>query len=437
MNPEEINNEKLKEKYFYLKHESGLNIYVYPKENYNSIYCIIGTKFGSINNEFKDINTGRIIQVPDGIAHFLEHKLFENKNHADALSLFAKLGASANAYTSFDKTAYLFSCIDNFEESLKTLLDFVQNPYFTEQTIQKEQGIIGQEIQMYTDSPEWKVLINLLSSMYFFHPVRIDIAGSIESISKITPENLYVCHNNFYNLNNMTLCISGNVNPSNVFEIVDKNLDSKVSEKNFNVQSVFPDEPYAVKQDYISEEFEINSPIFNLGFKEDLNDLTVDSKMLAHTEILLYSIFSKSSKLYKELLDQSLINTDSFSCEYFEGPKFASVIISGESNNPERVSRIVKKELEEIKKNGIDKTVFEIAKKAIYGKNLKIFNDISSISNMILDFSLSKRDYFKSIDQLVNANLDDVNSRLNFQLNESKACLSVVQPKLKLPFFNS
>ena len=216
MNPKKISSSLAKEEYFYMKHPSGLDIYVYPKKGYSSKYAVIGTNFGSINNTFKVKGEESYTVLPDGIAHYLEHKLFESVD-GDAFSLFSKTGASANAYTSFEKTAYLFSCSDNFEESLNILLDFVQSPYFTPQNVEKERGIISQEIKMYQDSPEWKMLINLLESLYHNHPVKIDIAGSVESIQKITPEILYKCYDAFYNLNNMAICLVGDIDPERIF----------------------------------------------------------------------------------------------------------------------------------------------------------------------------------------------------------------------------
>ena len=186
----------LKEKYFYLKHSSGLSIYIYPKRNYKSYHAVMSTKYGSVNQKFK-LNS-EIIETPAGIAHFLEHKLFECQDR-DAFEMFSKTGASANACTSWNKTEYYFSCSENLKESLKILLDFVQEPYFTESGVNKERGIIEQEIKMYSDSPGWQSNINLLNSLYWNHPVKEDIAGSVESISRIDSGLLNKCSESFYN----------------------------------------------------------------------------------------------------------------------------------------------------------------------------------------------------------------------------------------------
>ena len=209
MNINEIKSDILNEKYYKINHPSGLTVYVLPKENYSSAYAVFGTKYGSIDTRFKRSDSDKWTEVPEGIAHFLEHKLFESED-LDAFERYAKTGASANAYTSFDKTCYLFQCSSNFKENLKILLDFVQNPYFTPQTVQKEQGIIGQEITMYYDVPGWMSTFNLLRCLYKNHPVRIDIAGTVDSIAQITDKLLYDCYNTFYNLHNMALVVVGN-----------------------------------------------------------------------------------------------------------------------------------------------------------------------------------------------------------------------------------
>lgn len=423
MKPKGIINNHLNEKYFYMKHPSGLNIYLYPKNGYKSSYAVLGVNYGSIDNEFKLDGKG-IVKVPDGIAHYLEHKLFEGKD-ANAFELYAKTGASANAYTSFDKTAYLFSCSDNFDVSLGILLDFVQSPYFTDENVEKERGIISQEIKMYEDSPDWKVFFNLLCSLYNNHPVKVDIAGTVESISKITPENLYECYKAFYNLNNMSLCISGNIDIDSTLEVIDKHL--KYSQP-FTTQRIMPQEPRNVYKKFISKNFEINLPMFQLGFKEDTDKNRVDSEQIAYTDIILRALSSKASPMYNKLLNLELINTSSFSYEYFEGPGVASVVFAGESQNPEETAKIIIEETKELKSRGIDEETFEWAKKSVYGENIATFNSISGISNILLDFSFSGRELFNYIDSISNATLDKVNKRLYEQLDSEYSSLSVVKP---------
>lgn len=416
----------MREEYFYMKHPSGLDIYVHPQKDYSSNYAVLGTNFGSINNRFRKQGESSYTVVPDGIAHYLEHKLFESKE-GDAFELFAKTGASANAYTSFEKTAYLFSCTGNFEESLNILLDFVQSPYFTEKNVEKERGIIGQEIKMYEDSPEWKVLINLLGAMYKNHPVKNDIAGSVESIAKITPQMLYECYNTFYNLHNMALCVVGNVNPETVFSVADKKL--KYSPK-VEVERFFPEETLEIVKPEIVQNFDISSPIFSLGFKENIpQNYRISTEELVYTDLILQCISSRTSDMYQELLNKELINTSSFTDEYFEGPGYASIIFSGESKNPRKAAEIIKKHLQKIKQNGIDKKLFDRIKKSVYGQSLSVFNSVSAVANLALDFSLSGKDIFGYIDILENASVEKANERLNSELNCEFSSLSIASPK--------
>ena len=421
MDIKEIKSVALAERYYKVKHDSGLTIYVYPKEGYSSTYAIFGTKYGSINNCFK-VDNGETVSVPDGIAHYLEHKLFESED-GDAFSRYAKTGANANAYTSFDKTCYLFSCTDNFEESLEILLDFVQSPYFTKETVAKEQGIIGQEIKMYDDSPSWRVMFNMLMNMYKTHPVRIDIAGTVESIAKITPEYLYTCYNTYYNLNNMVLCVAGNTDVDTVLKIADKML--KKSEYH-EIDNIFEEEPDEVLSPYVEQKLPVGLPLFNLGFKEKADKKRVDEKTLAYSEILLFLLASSTSKLYRKLMDENLINA-SFSYEFFEGEGFLGTIFSGESHNPKKVAEIIKDYIEELKVSGIDEEEFEIAKRATYGDAVSALNSTDHIANIITDFDFSDRELYTYLDAIADATLEDITKRLSTMLDVTKTTLSVIR----------
>lgn len=425
MKPIERKSERLGERYFYQKHPSGLNIYVYPKQNYNSAYALFGTKFGSINNTFKIKGQDKTTKIPDGMAHFLEHKLFEGKDE-DAFKKFARTGASANAFTSFDKTAYLFSCSDNFNESLKILLDFVQNPCFTDENVKKEQGIIGQEIKMYEDSPEWRVFFNLVKAMYQKHSVNVDIAGTVESIAQITPEILYDCYNNYYNLNNMCLSVVGDVDAERVFAIVESAVSSKKCNP-IEVENIFESEPKEVSEAKTTQNLAVTLPLFNLGFKETIAKERVNAEDEIYTEIILSAISSKSSPLYKDLLDRGIINS-SFGCQYFHGPWFASVIFSGESKQPDLVAEIIKKEILKARTNGIDNQTFERAKKMLYASYISMFNNNSTIAKFLLEDCFRETELFNYIEIFSNLSLDKVNKRLSEIMNESYSSLSVINP---------
>lgn len=424
VNSVKIVNEKLGESYYKINHPSGLKIFIYPKENNSMSYAIFATKYGSIDNCFKRSDEARAESVPEGIAHFLEHKLFESED-GDAFSRYAKTGASANAFTSFEQTAYLFACTDNFYESLEILLDFVQSPYFTQETIDKEQGIIGQEIKMYDDDPNWRVMFNQLRAMYHTHPIKDDIAGTIKSIAKITSEHLYRCYNTFYNLNNMALTISGNVDIDRLIELCNKML--KTSEP-VDVSRVFPDEPERIVKPYIEEKLSVASPMFQYGFKEKITTSNRSEKDIAAMEVLLDVFSSVSSPLFRRLLDADLVNESSFSHEYFEGEGYAAVLWGGDSKDPKRVVEEIVAEANRLKLEGIAVDDFERSKKAMYGANVSALNSTASIANGITSLTFKDREIFKYIDAFAELTLEDVTACLERVFIEEQGVLSVVNP---------
>lgn len=420
----EMKSERLGDKYYEIKHPSGLKIFVYPKERNNSTYAVFGTKYGSIDNCFRVKGETEPHRVPAGIAHYLEHKLFESAD-GDAFARYAKTGASANAYTSFDMTCFLFSCTENVYESLEILLDFVQSPYFTEQTVQKEQGIIGQEIKMYDDDPQWRVLFNLLESLYHTHPVKTDIAGTVESISHITPDLLYQCYNTFYNLNNMVLSIAGNVDLNRVTELCDKMLKPS---KPAAVERIFETEPNGIVKARADQKLSVATPLFELGFKEPVSASRPSSREIAETEILLEILASPASPLYRRLLDAGLINEASFGNEYFEGPGYASVIFSGESRDPDAVAEEIIKEIESIRKGEIGREAFARAKKTVYGRNVAALNNVGSIANSMVSLTFAGRELFSYIDSVAEADINSVMNRLKAQMRPESAAISTVHP---------
>lgn len=422
MKMEKITNERVHDSYYSVKHPSGLRIFVYPKEGSNSTYAIFGTRYGSVDTSFRRSDEKEACTVPEGIAHFLEHKLFESED-GDAFTRFAKTGASANAYTSFDKTCYLFSSTENVYESLEILLDFVQSPYFTEQTVQKEQGIIGQEIRMYDDDPQWRVMFNLLKALYHHHPVKIDIAGTVESIAEITPDYLYGCYNTFYNLNNMALCVAGNIDPERVLELCDKMLKSS---KPVEVERIFEEEPAEVVKNRVEQKLSVTLPLFQFGFKEAAGHRNV--KELAQMEVLLELLASDASPLYRRLLDANLINTASFGSEYFEGPGYAAVIFSGESKDPDAVAKEICSEVEHLRKEGISQEAFARARKALYGRNVAALNSAEAIANAMITLTFDERELFSYIDALATVELQDVQDMLEKQLLTKNSALSVITP---------
>ena len=421
MDFETIESRRLRETVLYRRHPTGLDIFVVPKKGYSSQYAIFGTRYGSIDNRFTDAG-GRTV-VPEGIAHFLEHKLFESED-GDAFSRYARTGASANAYTSFDRTCYLFSCTSQFRESLEILLDFVQSPYFTEQTVRKEQGIIGQEIRMYQDDPGWQVFFGLLGALYHTHPVKIDIAGTEDSISKITADLLYKCYRAFYNLHNMVLCVAGDVEPELVNDVADRLLKSAPA---MEVKSEVEPEPETVASRRVEKKLSVSVPLFNIGFK----DTPAEGKNLAKkdviTEILLEILGGDASPLYRRLYDRGLINT-SFSLQYFIGRSFAASVVGGESREPDTVAEELLKQVETLRRGGIPQADFEAARKSLYGRLATQFDSVDDVANAVAAGRFAGMGPFDMADAAAAATLDDVMERLDSLCLPGRFSMSVVSP---------
>lgn len=416
----EVFNKNINETVKIYTHKSGLKVYVCEKNNYSSSYAIFGTRYGSIDTKFK-VSDSDFIEVPEGIAHYLEHKLFESEEQ-DAFERFAKTGASANAFTSFDRTCYLFSCSSNFEKNFEILLDFVQHPYFTEETVRKEQGIIGQEINMYDDNAGWRVLFNLLGAVYENHPVKIDIAGTVESIAKINADLLYDCYNTFYNLNNMFICVAGNVSADKIFEMCDKLLLDK---EKVEIERFMPVESEKVVKDKVEIALPVSMPMFAIGYKEvcKVPQKTIKEKIL--TEVILKSIFGADGNLYKELFDNGLIN-DNFGTEYFTGYGYACIIVEGESNEPEKVREIINKYIKQFKESGIDEKTVNRSIKSLYGRLLSDYNSVENITMNMVEAAFNNEGVFDEFDILREIDVNQVNERLKEILSIENSAISIV-----------
>lgn len=406
----------------FIKHPSGLEIYVCEMEGFSTTEALFGTKYGSINTCFKTKADKEFTTVPEGIAHFLEHKLFENED-CDAFELYAKTGANANAYTSFDRTCYLFSCSDHYKESLEILLDFVQNPYFTQETVDKEQGIIGQEIKMCDDNPSWKVLFNMLQGMYHNHPVRIDIAGTVESIAKIDAELLYKCYNTFYNLNNMVLAIAGNVKTEEVLEIADRLLKPC---ENQQLETICPEEPYEVLEKAKYEHLPVGAPIFNIGIKCKPESGYARLKAEMECNIAGSVISDPSAPLYKKLIDEGLINS-TFGFEVFAGDGFFSLIFSGESEEPEKVMDYIIEEIERVKVEGLDKTLYDSIKKSTYGNAVRESNNPEAVAGNLISAFMAEVGPYDPIKVLSDMTCEDVQKALCQRFDTNNMTISVIK----------
>lgn len=405
-----------------LRHSSGLEILVWPRPQAATVYASFATRYGSVYNTLPAPDGG-VEEVPEGIAHYLEHKLFESEE-GDAFQRFAATGADANAYTSFERTAYLFQATENILPSLEILLDFVQKPYFTPQTVQKEQGIIGQEIRMCEDDPGRCVLYNLLRGMYHRHPVRIDIAGTVESISHITADLLYRCYNQYYNLHNMVLTVAGRITPDEVEQAADRLLKPAppMSPAPFRC-----DEPDSVCRHKMEQTMPVAAPIFYLGIKEPA-DAPRDAAAAAGAELLADILAGKSSPLYASLMEEGLIN-DQFGAEYFNGPGFGIWLFVGESSDPERVAERILQEIRRLQESGLDDETVELARRAVYGATVSELDDAATCAELLLSDWIDEIPPLSRLEALAELSTAQLNDQLRRRIPTSEHTLSIIRPE--------
>ena len=416
------------EKLYSARHESGLGIYIIPKPEYSGTYAILGTRYGSVDSEFVVPGEKEPICVPDGIAHYLEHKMFDQPDGSNVFDKFSKYGGNANAFTSFNITAYLVSSTSNFEENLSTLLDYVQSPYYTDETVEKEQGIIGQEIRMYDDNPGWKLFFNFINCLYSEHPVKKEIAGTVESISHITADYLYKCYNTFYNLSNMSLVIAGNVDIQSASKVIEEGI-KKNEPFTEPIKKIYPQEPKEIKSQYVEKKMAIASPMFMMGFKD--NDVNISGRELLKKDIemriLMRMLFAKGSDIYKKLYESNLINS-TFSLDYTVQPDYGFTSLDGESKNPKEVYETILDELEKLNKTGLSYEKYERAKKVVWGRYIRMYNDIEDLSTTFMQYLFMGVDYFDYYDVYKSVTFEDVENRFKEHFKREYSALSVINP---------
>ena len=428
MNKEIISSKELDESYTIVHHPSGLDIMMWKKDGFSTVEALFGTKYGSMNNYFRTDDTGDFIRVPDGIAHYLEHKLFESDDNSNVFEQYARTGAAANAFTSTDITAYVFSCTDNYEKALEILLGFVQSPYFTEENVEKERGIIAQEIKMGDDSPTRKCFKELLRGLYVNNPIRIDVAGTVESIQQITPELLYKCYNSFYNLHNMTLSIAGNIDEDKVIEICDKMLKPS---SDVHLESRFPDEPDEVCQKRICTNAAVGLPVFAIGFKSVPLSGKEYVKRSFIAAMLLEQILGQTSPLYNELLEQGLISSGTSTFVYTSADRYFCCIIEGESKDPDLVNQRICQEIKRLEKEGIDTKRFEIDKRVRYGEKISSINDVKACADAMLYYHMDCDDVtlFEDVDMIAYLTAEECQQAIPQLFDVEKNTISIVKNK--------
>lgn len=388
--------------------DNGLNIYIVPKDNVNGIYATLSVKYGSINNEFVPYDSNKMQKFPLGIAHFLEHKVFEQENDKDPFEFYSERGCDANANTSNIKTTYLFSGASSFEDNIKYLLDYVQSPYFTDENVEKEKGIIEQEIKMYDDNPYMKLYNGIIYNSFIEHPIKYPIGGTVEDIRKITKEDLYTCYNTFYNPGNMFLVITGNVDVNETINIIKINQENKKYQKFTKVKEKEYDEPNKVAKEYDEFTMDIEIPKVGIAYKIDCSkyqDKIQDLKI--YLNYILDLKLGPTSELYEALKNENLI-TSAIDYSVVETDKHLLAVVLFESNDYELVQEKIEKELNDLtileeelnRKKKVSKSGCIYRSDSIYSVNSKIVSNIMRYGEVILD------DY-KKIDSV---NIDEVNN---------------------------
>lgn len=424
-----IVNEKLKEELYIKELDNGLKVFYMPKQSYLKKYAIYATNYGSNDNKFIPIGENDFKQFPEGIAHFLEHKLFEEPE-GNIFNKFSQLGSFVNAFTNFNQTAYLFSCTDRFYENLELLVNFVQKPYFTEENVNKEKGIIEQEILMYNDSADWKVYFNCLDGMYQKHPVKIDIAGTVDSINKINKDDLYKCYNTFYSPKNMILFMVGDIDFTKAIELINKHQRTDMEDYEGDIKREYPDEPKIINKKKIEEHLSVSTPMFNIGFK-DL-DIGFDGDKLIYkeilTNILLEMLFGESTEFYKQLYEEGLIN-NSFGAQFVAHRDYGHTIMGGESEKPEIVLDRLLDYINKQRNVGLSKDSFKRIKKKAIGQHVMDFNSIEFIANSFIGHHFNNSSILNYLDIMESVRFEDLEDRFNNHLTIDNYTLSLILPK--------
>ena len=419
---------RLQEEYRKYRHPSGLDIYIFPKKM-TSTYAIFGTKYGSIHNCFR-VGDGEFITVPDGIAHFLEHKLFTCEDGSDAFERFSDYGADANAYTSFNKTCYLFSCTDRLEESLGELIDFVTHPYFTEESVASEIGIISEEIRMYDDNPSDRCFYGMLEAMYEHHSIRRNICGSVESIAQITPALLYDCHRAFYRLSNMALVVCGDVEDTAVLEVANRYLPTAP----MNAETVVclnenEREARTVYRPYVEQHMQVSKPLFNIGIKDtDIpSDGVARQKKDAAMAILNEMLFSRAGTLYNRLIEKDMISPGlSYGYSISESTAYNS--IAGEAEDPKAVLSEIRQYLLQVSEDGLSMDDFIRGKRVMWAEFVKSFDSTDSIANNLFSFICEDCELLSYADLIEQVTFEAVEALFRSSFAEDAFALSVVFP---------
>lgn len=403
-----INYETLQETLYFEEMDNGLQVYLLPKKGFSKTYGLFSTKFGSIDTTFVPLGETEMLKVPDGIAHFLEHKMFEMKD-GDASDKFAFLGASTNAFTSSSRTAYLFSTTSNENKCVELLLDFVQEIYLTDENVEKEKGIINQEIGMYDDDPDWRCYFGSIQNLYQKHPVKIDIAGTVETVSEIDKETLEKCYHTFYHPSNMMLFVVGNIDPDSTMKMIKENQGKKSFRNEKAIQREIVEEPKCIDKESETLTMDVVMPKVIVSMK--INDIPENSQDKLKRELsmnlLLDLLFAKSSSLYEEWMNEGIIN-DSFSANFTQERDYSFLQIGGDTFEPEKLKNKIIDLITSFKDLKINEEDFKRVQKKNIGVLIGVFNSPESIANLFSRYYFEGIMVFDLIDTISSLTIENI-----------------------------
>ena len=403
---------------------NGLTVCVVPRKGFTKRLAYFVTDYGSIHTQYS--LDGKNHQAPAGVAHYLEHKMFDLPGNRDVSAEFAALGASTNAFTSYDMTAYYFSCTENFDECLRLLLEFVSTPYFTEESVEKERGIIDQEIGMNEDAPDSVVFENLVQAMYARHPIRVPILGTGETIRQITPEVLYRCHRAFYAPGNMLLCVVGDVEPEAVARIAEQQLGREalpVGKKQKDWA-----EPMTCPRPEITAKMEVAMPMFNLAFKcEPLGtgDGAIREEMVA--DLAAEALFGESSELYLKLYEEGLIDS-SFGGGFETIDGCAMLLCSGDSEDARAIREAILAQAEKLTREGLPEEDYLRMKRSALGRRIRGLDSFDATCFRICAYHFSDFDYFRFPEIYRQITAEEIIAFLARVVRRERCCLSIMEP---------
>lgn len=408
--------------------DNGLKVYLFPKPGFAQVQAMFTTDYGSVDSHFRLSGEADVTHVPDGIAHFLEHKMFESKDEP-VFTQFARYGASMNAFTSFSQTSYHFSATDHIDENMRVLLDFVQDPYFTDENVEKEKGIIEQEIRMGEDNPDVTAYYGLLEAMYQKFPLRIKVIGSVESIRQIDKETLYRCYNTFYHPSNMMLCVAGGFEPEPMMDLIRNNQKGKSFGPVSDILREYPQEPAPVAKRETVIKQSVSQPRCLIGWKDKTTGLTGESLQRQDmlTSVILDALFGQSSPFYHQLIDDELIDQH-FSWEYEITPHYGYSLVGGNTKDPKQLEERIQSFVNDIATKGLPEEWFGRCQKKMMGWFMTMFDAPGQVTRYFTAYNLRKANVFNLFDALSELTLEDANARLREHFDSVQCSTFIVLP---------